>query len=72
MRNLEQTAYHFDILSDYEVGHCISSLEAVGRGIKPVAEIGNRKVESVDHLKADLKTCLEMAREVGVKGFLLW
>lgn len=63
--------HSFNILSDYEVGRCISSIEAVSRGTKPVAEIGNRKLEDIEQLKADLRACLELAREPNVKGFVL-
>lgn len=71
MRSLEQIAHHFNILSDYEVGRCISAIEAIGRGTKPLAEVGSIKPENLDFLKKDLSACLRITRESKVKGFLL-
>lgn len=68
---MEPIIHNFNILSDYEVGRAIAAIEAVGRGTKPVAEVGDRTVGDIELLETDLRTCLEVAKEPHVKGFLL-
>jgi hypothetical protein len=65
--------YKFSILSDYEVGRSITAIEIVGRGTKPLAEIGNTTIlpNQVEELEREIKTCLALAREPHVKGFLM-
>jgi hypothetical protein len=62
----------FNILCDYEVGRSISAIELIGRGTKPLAEIGNTKISDseIRILENDIKACLAIANEPGVKGFL--
>lgn len=62
----------FTILSDFEVARSIAAIEAVGRAVKPVAEVGNVKVPDsrVRQLQGDLKHCLSLASERGVQGFI--
>jgi hypothetical protein len=63
----------FSVLSDYEAGRSVSAIEAVGRGSKPVAEIGNVQLEKneIQSLIEDIRLCLSLVGELNVKGFLL-
>lgn len=52
------------VLSEYEIGHGVSAIEAVLRSDKPLAEVGCRRANLAD-LEADLQGCLDLVSESG-------
>ncbi len=57
------------VLSEYEVGRCVSAIEAVARMDKPIAEVGSQRVNRAE-LEADLKECLNLVGHSD--GVQLW
>lgn len=60
------------LLRDYEVGRCISAIEWVARGEKPIAEIAARSLSSAElkRLTKELEGIIETALEP-VRGYIL-
>lgn len=60
------------ILTEYEFGRSITSIEWVARSEKPIVELGSRTLSegSESFLASDVNRCIETSREP-VKGFTL-
>lgn len=56
------------MLSDYEIGRCISAIEAIARTDKPISECGSASATAVD-LEADLLACLQLVRHADGVNF---
>ena len=64
---------NFLCLSAHEVGASITAIEDVARSGKPVAEVGNVRLQPDKHhlLEEDLRQCIELAGEQNVKSFIM-
>jgi hypothetical protein len=62
----------FNILTEYECGRAMTSIEWVARSEKPIVEIGGRPIEgcSFSALADDLNRCISQSREE-VRGFII-
>lgn len=57
------------VLSEYEVGRCLSAVEAIARTDKPIAEVGCRDAKLAD-LESDLQGCVGLVS--GDYGVRFW
>lgn len=63
----ETTQWIPRVLSEYEIGKAIASIEAVLRADKPIAEVGCRQAEIAD-LESDLSACVGLvSADCGVR-----
>jgi hypothetical protein len=62
----------FGILTEYEYGRAITSIEWVARSEKPIVEIGGRPIQGCDFsaLADDLNRCILQSRE-NVRAFII-
>lgn len=60
-------------LSNFEAGRCLSAIEWVSRGDKPLAEVGCVRLElaEVGRLQAALDDLLGRAGETGIRAYIL-
>ena len=59
------------VLSEYEIGRCMSAIDAVVMLGKPIAEVMSRKAKLQD-LRSDLQNCIRLSRKrkFGVKVWI--
>ena len=68
--NTESPSWTPRVLSEYEVGRCVSAIEAIARTDKPIAEVGSRTARA-DDLEADLTACVNLvSADCGVRFWI--